>query len=136
MPASRKPSGRARSTALLVGRAVLFSALATLTTGCASWHLTEQTPQQVFAAERPSKIRVTTSDGGQTVLTRPRVLGDVVAGYDDECVKAFGINTGRCEEMGIAVFEISTFELHRRGPAAIIVPGLGGLLAVWLLANR
>lgn len=136
MSAHSTHRGRSVSRSTRAGRAALLLALTVLVGGCASWHATEQTPQQVFAGERPTKVRVTTTDGEQTVLAQPRVLGEVLAGYDDECASSLGIDTGRCEEVGIAVFEISVFELRRRGAVAIILPGLGGLLAVWLLANR
>ena len=104
--------------------------------GCASWQVADESPRQVFATERPTSVRVTTNDGEQTVLQRPRVLGDVLAGYDDACLNRPGFTYAACQETGIPVFEISVLELRKRGPAVIILPGVAGLLAVWLLANR
>jgi len=122
------------------GRSALRAAtclfLATTVTGCASWHVVDQTPQQVFATERPNRVRVTTNDGEQTILRSPRVLGEVLAGYDETCLGNFGFDTSNCEEHGIPVFEIAVLEVRSLGLAAVILPGVGGLLAVWLLANR
>ena len=117
-------------------RAVTCFFLATFLTSCASWRAVDQSPEQLFASERPDRVRVTTNDGAQTVLRQPRVLGDVLAGYDETCLGSLGVNASGCEERGIAVFEISLLELRRRGPAALILPAVGALLAVWLLANR
>ena len=116
-------------------RAATCLFLVSVMTGCASWHVVDQSPQQVFASERPDRVRVTTNDGAQTVLRQPRVLGDVLAGFDDTCFGEFGLDVN-CEERGIAVFEIAVLEVRRRGLAAIVLPAVGGLLGVWLLANR
>ena len=105
-------------------------------TGCASWKTAEGSPYQVFADERPGKVRLTTSDGTLTVLERPRILGEVVAGFDNECIERFGRLSNQCPEVGFAVFDISVFEVQRRGALAIVLPAVGGLGLAWLLANR
>lgn len=130
------PDRRIRPGARRVARAAVCVAVALAAQGCASWKATDLTPQQVFAGEHPSKIRVTTDDGAQLVLARPRVLGNVVAGFEDECLRAHGNGSSECEEVGVPVFEISLFEVYRRGAAAYVLPAVAGLSLAWLLANR
>ena len=111
--------------------------VALATGGCATWQATDMTPRDVLADGPPPKVRVTTRDGDTTVLERPRVLGDVVAGIDSECAERFGMMSAQCPEMGVAVFEIETFEVYKRGAGrVIIIPAVLGLGAAWLLANR
>jgi len=111
-------------------------AVVVLAPGCATWHATDQTPREVVATNRPQKVRVTTGDGATTVLQRPRVLGEVLAGFEESCVSRWGFNETRCPETGVPVFEISTLEVHRRGIGSLLLPAAGGLLTAWLLANR
>jgi len=113
-----------------LGRAVLCALLTATSSGCASWHETDLSPQQVMRTERPPRVRVTTEDGAQTVLERPRVLGDVLAGFDNQCIEEFGRQSNQCPEVGIAVFDISLFEVQRRGPAQIFLPAIGALTLV------
>ena len=134
--ASHMPARHARSTLARIGRTALCIAAATTAGGCATWKATDQTPYQVFAAGHPSTVRVTTSDGERTVLRRPRILGEVIAGFEDGCMSEFRNDTRACDEMGFPVFDISVFEVRERGLGAILLPAAGGLLAVWLVANR
>ena len=117
-------------------RTLTSSLIVATTTGCASWHTTELTPQQVMAGERPPRVRVTTEDGALTVLERPRVLGDVLAGFDNACIQEFGRQSNQCPEVGIAVFEITHFEVQRRGPAQIFLPAIGALTLVAVFLFR
>ena len=117
-------------------RAAICLLLSATMAGCASWRVADRSPQEVFAAEHPTRVRVTTNDGEQTVLRRPRVLGDVLAGFDDACLSTPGFSYEACQETGIPVFEIAVLELRERGLAVIILPAVAGLLGVWLLANR
>jgi hypothetical protein len=118
-------------------RAVACLALVAFTTGCASWQATDLTPQQAFAnGSRPPKVRVTTADGTRTVIERPRVLGGVLAGYEEQCARDFGLGSGQCEETGIAIFEIAVLEMYERGPALIILPGVAALALTAVLISR
>ena len=125
---------RARTRPLLRTAACLL--LSALLGGCASWRVTDANPQVALAEARPEKMRVTMSDGTQTVLRRPRVLGNVLAGLEDACVARFGTDTDDCEETGIAIFEIEMLEVQERravGQVALAAVALG---VVWLLVNR
>lgn len=117
-------------------RAALLCGVTALASGCASWHVTEQTPYEAFSEGVPPKVRVTLEDGTQTVLTRPRILGEVLAGLDDTCLAQFGRMSSQCPEIGFAVFDISVFEVEKRNALAIVLPAVAGLSAAWLLANR
>ena len=117
-------------------RAATCLLLAALLGGCTAWRVADPNPQVAFADARPDKVRVTTSDGTQTVLRQPRVLGSVLAGLEDSCVARFGTDTDDCQETGIAIFEIETLEVQERpalGQVALAVAALG---VVWLLVNR
>ena len=106
------------------------------TSACLSWHVAEEPPRQVLLTDHPGRVRVTTEDGAQTILIRPRSLGDVMAGFDGECVSNFGRMSNECPEIGIPFFEVTRLEVEKRGAAVIFLPAVGGLLAAWLLANR
>lgn len=125
---------RARTGPLL--RAAACGLLSLAVGACASWRVTDPNPQVALSGARPEKLRVTTRDGAQTVLRGPRVLGNVLAGRDDECLDRFGTDTDECQETGIAIFEIEQLEvLERRavGQVAVAAVALG---LVWLLVNR
>ncbi len=127
------PNPRLRRTA---HRTIACLGLVLACTACASWRPTDRTAQQVFAERQPDKVRVTTQEGDRTVLNRPRVLGNVLAGIDEACLERYDNDDRPCPEMGIAVFEIAVLELRERGPIQMLLPAAGGLLAVWLLVNR
>lgn len=125
---------RARTRPLL--RTALCLLLSALLGGCATWRVADSDPQIALADVRPEKVRVTTSDGAQTVLRQPRILGNVLAGLEDGCVARFGTDTDDCQETGIAIFEIERLEVQERraiGQVALAAVALG---ALWLLVNR
>ena len=117
-------------------RVIVCVALATAAAGCATWRVTDEGPEQVMSERRPDQVRVTTTAGEQSVLSQPRVLGSVLAGFDAECLERFGEDTGQCEETGIAIFEIASLEVRERGSVSNIVIAGVALGVVWLLANR
>lgn len=115
-----------------------FLVLAILSTGgCASWRTVDTTPQEALAGSRHDKVRVTTEDGAQTVLMQPRLLGNVLAGVpDDGCREALGFEADRCEETGIAIYEIRSLEVQERGAIGQVALAAVALGVVWLLVNR
>lgn len=125
-----------RATSATAARRATLLVLALVMGGCASWTQTEMTPQQIFAVERPEKVRVTTNDGTTTTLQQPRLLGNVLAGFEDGCMEDFGAISGRCEEMGVPIFEIESMEVLERGPLGQFAVAIVGLSVVWLLVNR
>lgn len=117
-------------------RVAVCIACTTATAGCATWRVADEGPQQVVAVERPDEVRITTTAGEQSVLRQPRILGSVLAGVDAECLARFGTDSGRCEETGIALFEIASLEVRERSWVSNIVIAGIALGVVWLLVNR
>lgn len=110
--------------------------LAVSTAGCLSWHVVERPPREHLVETRPGKVRITKDDGTRQVIIGPRSLGDVLAGFDEECISEFGRASNQCPEIGVPFFEVSQMEVEQRGFALIYLPAVAGLLAVWLLLNR
>jgi hypothetical protein len=125
-----------KSTRVRKVRVAVCIGLATASAGCATWRVADEGPQQVVSTQRPDEVRVTTTAGEQSVLRQPRILGSVLAGFDAECLARFGSDTDRCEETGIALFEIASLEVKERGWHTNVIIAVVGLGVVWLLVNR
>lgn len=116
-----------------VGRAGAVIGLTAMMSGCASWQLQDGSPADIMRGQGVERARVTTNDGAQVVLRRPRVRGSVLQGWDDECWASFGTDAPQCEPIGFAVFEVASIEFEEQGNVALILPGIGLLGALILL---
>lgn len=124
-----------RASSRAFGRVAILLLLSVFA-GCASWRIAEEDPRTALGDDPPEKVRITTADGTQTVLRRPRVLGEVLAGFEDGCVARFGTDTADCEETGVAIFEIETLEIQEQRHVGQVVVAGAALGVVWLLVNR
>jgi len=70
---ARRCAVRRRGTATLL-------LLALQGTGCQAWHAEDVAPQAVLAAQQPTQLRVTRTDGKQFVLQHPVLRGDTLEG--------------------------------------------------------
>ena len=70
---ARRCAVRRRCTATLL-------LLALQGTACQAWHAEHVAPQAVLAAQQPTQLRVTRTDGKQFVLQHPVLRGDTLEG--------------------------------------------------------
>ena len=70
---ARRCAVRRRYTATLL-------LLALQGTACQAWHAEHVAPQAVLAAQQPTQLRVTRTDGKQFVLQHPVLRGDTLEG--------------------------------------------------------
>ena len=102
-------------------RAVLMLFLVLNVTACQAWHsvsLDAISPAQLIEEDRPSSVRVTTSEVNELELIAPRVEGD-------DLVAANGFSMPLSDILGLEVRGVSM------GRTLLI--GLGGIVAVPVL---
>jgi len=61
-------------------------------TACHSWQASPVTPQELFAGEAPTEVRITTTDAHTITLQHPHLMGDTLSGRTGRTgrdVKAF-----------------------------------------------
>lgn len=98
----------------------LLCAIALLATGCQSWHVHSGPLPEVLEAKAPDQIRVTTADGGRSVLVMPRLAADSV----------------KAGQRTIALADVTRVEVRRVDPfktflaTIVIVPGVFSLACV------
>lgn len=90
--------------------------LLALLAGCKTWQSTAVSPERLIAAERPSSIRVTTSDGTTRTLPNPRVINDsIVSGTSG----TGGLVTS--SRLAVPRQEVRSVEVPRFSPRRTIV---------------
>lgn len=100
----------------IASRTAAALVLPALLAGCKTWQSTAVSPERLIAAERPSSIRVTTSDGSTRTLRSPRVINDsIVSGSSGT---GGPVTTSR---IGVPRHEVRSVEVARFSPRRTIV---------------
>ncbi len=71
------------STRSLLARRFIAALLMVLLTACHSWRPTTVSPQQLIPEERPSRVRVTLTDGETVTVKDPTMRNDSIVGVRD-----------------------------------------------------
>lgn len=86
---------------------------------CTKWQTQAVSPQQVIGAA-PGNVRITSTDGRQMVLLRPRIVGDSLKGE-------LPSEARRSQPSTIALTEIESVAVQRSDPTGttLLLAGLG-----------
>jgi hypothetical protein len=85
---------------------------------CTQWQTQAASPEQVIGAAR-GNVRITRTDGSQTVLLRPRLVGDSLVGE-------LPPEASQSQSSTIALSEIESMAVHRPAPTrtSLLLTGL------------
>lgn len=98
------------------GRLALAVLSAGLLAGCKTWQATTVSPERLIAEERPSSVRVTTSDGVTITLRDPSVVNDSILS------RASGTGTALAgSRPGVERRNVSSLEVARFSPGRTIM---------------
>ena len=67
---------------------------------CASWGASPLPPRQLIDDERPRVVRITRTDGTQSVVSQPRIESDSIVGTSEECRTSVAVG-GRGGGLGL-----------------------------------
>ena len=90
-----------------LARRFIAALLMVLLTACHSWRPTTVSPQQLIPEERPSRVRVTLTDGETVTVKDPTMRNDSIVGVTD----AVGVLMTR--PVGVASRDVRLLEVRR-----------------------
>ena len=114
------------STQSLLARRFIAALLLVLVTACQSWRPSPVSPQQLIPEERPSRVRVTLTDGETVTVKDPTMRNDSIVGVTD----AVGALTRR--GVKVASRDVRLLEVRRLSVTKNIVLAVS---LIWLTGS-
>ena len=90
-----------------LARRVMAALLLVLLTACHSWRPTTVSPQQLIPEERPSRVRVTLTDGETVTVKDPTMRNDSIVGVTD------AVGALMTRPVGVASQDVRLLEVRR-----------------------
>jgi hypothetical protein len=108
-------------------RPIVFALLLCYLPACTTWHIQQGvSPQQLIAAQKPEKVRVTMPDRSSLILNSPSVSNDSLVGTLDD---------GAYARVAVSdVTQVATRKLDAGRTGAVVI-GVGLLAAAIAVGN-
>ena len=90
-----------------IARRFIAALLMVLLTACHSWRPTTVSPQQLIPEERPSRVRVTLTDGETVTVKDPTMRNDSIVGVTD------AVGALMTRPVGVASRDVRLLEVRR-----------------------
>ena len=90
-----------------LARRFIAALLMVLLTACHSWRPTTVSPQQLIPEERPSRVRVTLTDGETVTVKDPTMRNDSIVGVTD------AVGALMTRPLGVASRDVRLLEVRR-----------------------